>query len=114
MRPESRAARVASNESVFREANEQLADVFQRQVQGDHRVPFLCECSDRSCTRVIEISLEEYADARRHPARFLTLAGHEDPESEVVVSGGARYHIVEKRGEAATVASRLAPGNRAA
>src|SRR5581483_4042149 len=88
MRPESRAARMAYNESVFREANEQLANVFEREAQGSRRVPFLCECSDRACTRVVELSLEEYADVRRHPARFLTLTGHEDSDAEIVVSGG--------------------------
>jgi len=114
MRPESRAARMAYNESVFREANEQLANVFEREAQGSRRVPFLCECSDRACTRVVELSLEEYADVRRHPARFLTLTGHEDSDAEIVVSGGGRYQIIEKQGEAAAVASRLATGSPAA
>jgi hypothetical protein len=113
MRPESRAARVACNESAFRDVNEDLAGVYQQEA-CDLRLPFLCECADRSCTRVVELSLEEYAEARRHPARFLTLAGHEDADSEVVVAAGSRYQIVQKSGEAATVASRLAPGSRAA
>jgi hypothetical protein len=114
MRPESRAARVAYNESVFRDANEDLAGVFEQEARDDHRLPFLCECADRSCTRVVELSLDEYAQARRHPARFLTLAGHENSESEVVVAGGSGYQIVQKSGEAGAVASRLAPGSRAA
>jgi len=114
MRPESRAACIAHNESIFREANEDLAGIFQRKLRGEPRLPFLCECADQSCTRVVELSLDEYAEARRHPARFVTLTGHEHADAEVVVAGGPRFQIVEKRGEAGAVASRLAGGSRAA
>jgi hypothetical protein len=103
----SRAERVAQNESTFRDANEQLAETFER-VGVDQRYPFLCECAQLDCTRVIELTLEEYAEVREHPERFLTMVGHEDPESEIVVDNEGRYQVVQKRGVAAETARRLA------
>ena len=105
----SRAERVAHNESVFRDANEQLREVFERERDEETRLPFLCECANTKCTQVVLVSLEEYAEVREHPARFLTLPDHEEPETEVVVDEERRYQIVQKRGAAATVARRLAP-----
>jgi hypothetical protein len=76
-----------------------------------NRAHFLCECADTSCTKVVLLSLEEYAEVREHPARFLTLPDHEEPETEVVIDEERRYQIVQKRGEAAAVARRLAAGD---
>ena len=104
----SRAERVARNESIFRDANEQLRESFERDQDGETRLPFLCECANPRCTRVLFVSLEEYIEVRAHPARFLTLPDHEEPQTEVVVDEERRYQIVQKRGEAAEVARRLA------
>ena len=104
----TRAERVAQNESIFREQNEKLRLVFEREHAESAQLPFLCECADTRCTRVVMLSLEEYAEVREHPARFLTLHGHEEPDTETVVDEEGRYQVVEKRGRSAEVATRLA------
>lgn len=109
MAPMSRDARVAHNESTFRDANERLRERFELEEDAEARLPFLCECADPRCTLVLLVSLEEYAEVRAHPARFLTLPDHEEPQTEVVVDEERRYQVVQKRGEAAEVARRLAP-----
>jgi hypothetical protein len=108
----SRAARIAQNESLFREANEKLRAKFERDQDRETRLPFLCECANTRCTRVATLTLEEYAEVRADPAQFLTLPDHEEPETEVVVCEEQRYQIVHKKGEAADVAARLAPTGR--
>ena len=105
----SAAERVAQNESIFRDANEKLRERFARDQDEETRLPFLCECANARCTRVLTLTLDEYAAVRAHPARFLTLPEHEEPETEVVVCEEQRYQIVQKKGEAADVAARLAP-----
>ena len=41
------------------------------------RVPILCECSERDCTAVFPIDIEEYRRARRvYPDCVLTAPGH--------------------------------------
>ena len=104
----SREERVAHNESIFRDANEKLRQVFEREHADEPRLPFLCECANTRCTEVAMLSFEEYAEVREHPARFLTLHGHEEPDTETVVDEEGRYQIVQKRGRSAEVAARLA------
>jgi hypothetical protein len=46
--------KIAYNNAVFRKANESIADAAARYGLDDGRVvPFVCECSDPACTKVI-------------------------------------------------------------
>lgn len=65
---------------------------------------FRCECANPECGNAAEVSLREYERVRRHPRRFIVVAGHEQPYVEAVVARGPSYLIVEKRGEAGDVA----------
>ena len=100
-----RQERIALNEVAFRKANETLRETFpDPEDRGLDPYPFLCECGNRDCTRVIEVPLEVYAQVREHPARFLTLPGHAMPDAEVVVEETDGYEVVEKRGRAGDIA----------
>jgi hypothetical protein len=115
MAAKSHAERAAENESIFRDANEQLREVFEgAEKPAEARLPFLCECANTRCTQVLLLSLQEYAEVRQYPARFLTAPDHEEPDTEVVVREERRYQVVEKRGEAATIAARLSSLGRTA
>jgi hypothetical protein len=102
----SREERVVRNELAFREANESLRGVFERASprEREDAYPFLCECGDRACAEVVQLSLEVYASVRAHPARFLILPGHKQLEAERVVDAGDGYEIVEKGGAAGEIA----------
>ena len=93
------------NEVAFRAANEVLRDKLPSpDERGLDLYPFLCECGDRNCTRVIEVPLEVYAETREHPARFLVLSGHAEDEAEHVLDERDDYEIVEKHGLAGEIA----------
>jgi hypothetical protein len=99
---------IALNEIAFRSANEALSRHFSRPGErGLDPYPFLCECGDRSCTRVIEVPLKVYAETRNHPTWFLVLPGHADPTFETIVEEAEGYEIIEKHGSAGDVARRL-------
>jgi hypothetical protein len=101
----NRAERIALNEVAFRAANEALrAKLPSPDDRGLDPYPFLCECGDRNCTRVIEVPLEVYADTRGHPARFLLLSGHAEDQAEHVLDECDGYEIVEKHGLAGEIA----------
>jgi hypothetical protein len=101
----ARQERIALNEVTFRQANETLRKRFpDPDDRGLDPYPFLCECGDRRCTRVVEVPLDVYAEIREHPARFLTLPGHAMPDAEVVIQETDRYEVVEKRGRAGEIA----------
>lgn len=65
-----------------RAANDRIAEkaVLLRFVS---RVPMLCECSDRSCRKVMMIGLQDYYETRRDPANFITAPGHAVEGAEV-------------------------------
>jgi hypothetical protein len=92
---ESHHARVARNESIFREANEGLRARYA-ELEPVELSPFLCECGDERCTRVVRLTDDEYEEVRAHPARFVVLPGHQILEVEHVVERNDRFDVVEK------------------
>lgn len=62
-------------ENVFRSANDRIAEKGS-ELGWQFPVPFLCECSDPHCFARIGLTLEEYAQVRSHPQRYLTVPGH--------------------------------------
>lgn len=69
-------------EDVFREANERIAGKAD-ELNLQPPIPFLCECSDEHCFVRLFLSLEEYAEVRSDPQRYLIISGHD-------VAGGRR------------------------
>jgi hypothetical protein len=105
MEGRSREERIALNEVAFRAANEALrANRPDPDDRGLDPYPFLCECGDRTCTRVIEVPLAAYSEVREHPSRFLVLPGHADHGAEHLIEEADGYHTVEKHGVAGEIA----------
>lgn len=96
------ADRVAWNESAFREVNERMRELA---VSLDRRAEFVCECASVACAEHVGLSVEEYERTRRHGRRFFVLAGHEQPEYERVVESAEGWVVVEKTGQAGTIAA---------
>src|SRR4051812_5575696 len=70
------AERIGRNDAIFRAANESIAKVVEA-ADLAAAAPFICECADRRCTEIVSMSLDEYAQIRSHPRRFLNAPGHE-------------------------------------
>jgi hypothetical protein len=96
MDDDAREARIARNESRFREINEQLeADL--RRLPGDpEMVSFVCECGNRACADLVQMTFEEYEGVRSDSQTFVVVPGHEMPEVEEVTERGERFHVVAK------------------
>lgn len=94
--------RAARNESLFREANEQIDG--RRDALGvDAKTPYICECSREGCMEVVLLSPDDYSEVRAEPTRFLQKPGHAEG-SEHVVAERDGYVIVEKLGASAQTA----------
>jgi len=89
----SREARVAKNEVLFREVNERIREL----APGDGPTEFLCECGDAGCVEPVLLSLGQYEDVRREPARFFVRPGHQVPDIEDVVEDAGGFLVVAKR-----------------
>jgi hypothetical protein len=101
------AARVAKNESFFREVNEQIRRLEETGTNaGGHRYArLICECSTETCTIHVDVALEEYREVRSRPTQFLVAQGHVDDEHERVLRTNDRFWIVEKIGAAGSIAA---------
>jgi hypothetical protein len=110
---ERQKEQLARNEDLFRSVNNEIEQVAERQGTDSHEYEFFCECSDRSCTERVTVTLAEYARARDDPKRFLVVKGHVIQEIEHVVAAADDHVLIEKDGHAGKVAIELDEGGRA-
>ena len=80
----------------IRGANERLERSCVGLGSTDHeRFFFICECGDRACGGLLQLSVAEYEAVREHAARFAISPNHENPEVERVVEQNGRFAVVE-------------------
>jgi hypothetical protein len=103
---DAREERLARNELLFRDLNEQVEFVATPIDIDASTFEFFCECSNIDCTLRLPMSLAEYEDARSDPTLFVVAPGHDLPEIEEVLRRTDSYQIVRKEGEAARLAIR--------
>ena len=96
--------RAGRNEALFREVNENIAQLEKRLPGETEVIPAICECARAGCTTQIEITPNAYASVRSHPDRFIVSPGHEETSVEHVVAECPGYLVVEKEGVAAAAA----------
>lgn len=98
-----RQARIAKNETSFRDINERLREGLRRVQHTPELLEFVCECGQRECEELVSLTLAEYEAVRTDSRRFAIVPGHQLPEAERVVGGNERYQVVEKFGAAVEV-----------
>lgn len=109
-----REHRLARNEATFREANEDLREKWHElELARVQETMFICECGDPTCTRLIRLSLADYEAVREDGNRFAIFPGHDDKETERVVTEEVvekndRFAVVRKREQ---YRSETEPGN---
>ena len=109
---DSREARIAKNEALFRSVNErmrEIAESFELFEGRDSLIEFFCECGRETCFERIEMTRDEYEHIRSDPTHFVVVPGHEAGHVERVVRPGDRYDIVEKNPEEAQIARETDP-----
>jgi hypothetical protein len=88
----------AKNESTFRHANETLEKKAGEFGFDEEPTPYLCECEDERCTKIVLLSREEYEAVRANPKQFVMVAGHQEAD-DAVVQEEARFTVIEKGGQ---------------
>jgi hypothetical protein len=103
------AVRAAKNEVVLRDLNERLK-AYPASLEQQFS-EWVCECADMTCSKAVELSIEEYEMIRAEPTRFVVAPGaeHVNPEIERVVQREKRYWIVEKFGVGAEISEKFDP-----
>ena len=103
------AERIARNDAIFREANDQIGETAE-EYGTQTSIPFLCECADQNCREIVRLTLEQYRDVRSDPRHFVNVPGHEASAhgwAEVIARTDG-YVTVAKIGRAGDIAETLA------
>ena len=101
---DAREERLARNELLFRDLNEQVEFVATPLEPTARTFEFFCECADVDCTLRLAITLVAYENVRSDPTLFVVAPGHDRPEIEEVLDRNDAYQVVRKRGRAAQLA----------
>jgi hypothetical protein len=102
----AREVRIAANEGLFRELNEQI-----EWLSGDERMlTIVCECGMLECDERLTVSAATYERVRSDGTQFVILPGHEFLEVEEIVHRAESYAVVRKRpGLPAAIAEQTDP-----
>ncbi len=90
-----REERLASNEALFRHANERMNSWEERHEDCDEELYF-CECADEDCTQKVALTSEQYERVRSSSRTFFVLPGHERADLETIVSDHHGWLVVRK------------------
>jgi len=93
---DDRRARIAKNEALLRQVNEQIDALNDAGPQVDV-IPVVCECGSGACAETIRIGRADYEAVRLHPDTFLIKPGHEFEDVETVVGLHGDYAVVAKK-----------------
>ena len=96
--PTPREERLASNEALFRLANERMSGWEERH-RADAEETYLCECADPECRAKVTLRRADYEAVRSNSLHFAIVTGHEVPDVEDVVAVNGEWSIVEKPAE---------------
>lgn len=107
---ESRGARLAKNEALFREVNERLETLNEGFAMITDTFEILCECALLECFDRIAMAPSAYEKMRADATLFAVRPGHEADGVEDIVSSHEGYYIVRKSsGEARKIADKTDP-----
>jgi hypothetical protein len=81
-------------ERIFRDANKSIGAVAE-ELAVNAQVPFLCECDDPACRRILRAPWQEFA-ALHERDLFVVAPGHQDIAVEDVVATSQAYTVVRK------------------
>lgn len=93
---------MASNEAIFRAANERMADWEERHARGATEI-YYCECADLECRDRVELTKPAYERVRSNPRHFVIVSGHELPDIETVIEENDGWSVIEKPAEVADI-----------
>jgi hypothetical protein len=83
------------NETRSREINEWIDEANQSRDAAGHD-PYVCECSDGSCTATIRLTHVEYEEVRGYGTHFAIAPDHESPDLDLLVSERVGFAIIGK------------------
>jgi hypothetical protein len=103
-----RQERLAENETLFRTANERMADWEERD-RADADELYFCECGNPECNEKVRLRGSDYERVRSDPCHFFVLPGHEIPDVETVIESNDGWLLIEKEPEVSEIVEATDP-----
>lgn len=72
-------------------------EAIERGMRGKEKAVFLCECGHLTCSRTMEVPLEDYGRIRQSFDRFIVAPGHEIASVDRLIQSHEDYVVVAKR-----------------
>jgi hypothetical protein len=111
-----RVVRRTTNQKLFREVNERIAELSATLDTPKEPQSFFCECSRLGCTEMVDVPLRIYAIVRDDEDLYVVLPGHEDLKNEEPVAEHEGFVLVRTLprdpSRAATAELQLTPGGQ--
>lgn len=90
---------------MFRAVNREIEQASEDAGGTPHdQLEVLCECGKDGCSTTLTLTITEYDGAHEQRDRFVVASDHEDPQIERIVTRKEHYLVVDKFGEAESVA----------
>jgi hypothetical protein len=103
-----REERIATNEAMFRFANERMSGWEELHVNENVELYF-CECADQDCRQKLSLRKQEYEAVRSNSRHFVIAVGHETPDVETVIETHEGWAVIEKDPEVTETVEKLDP-----
>jgi len=90
---------------MYRAVNREIEQASQEAGgTSDDQLEVLCECGKDGCSTTLTLTITEYDETHEQQDRFVVASGHEDPQIERIVTRKEHYLVVDKFGEAESIA----------
>lgn len=90
-----REERVARNEALHREMNEEIEESYESHPADDY-MDIVCECGLSDCDVFLKVTRAEYEDIRADVRQFIIVRDHVVPDVDDIVLETDRFTIVGK------------------
>jgi hypothetical protein len=92
--------RMIQTEVSLRKSNEDvqvaIEESFSKAERNMMSAEFYCECSDKNCKKLINLSVAEFKALHERRDYFVVCKGHVEPKIERVIKRLPKYWIVKK------------------
>jgi len=88
--------RLAENEVIYREVNQNIQQFLDEVDHRNHAVSFYCECSREDCRKRIKLTTKEYGKLHQNNRQFIVIDRHEVAEVEKIIKHCDGFNVVEK------------------
>lgn len=97
-KPSFSQRRRVENEVMFKQENERIKQVAESVTVRTSAlpIPFYCECANLNCSKIINLTSEDFEAFHDDPDWYTILPGHEQLDIEKVIKNNDGFLVIKK------------------